>query len=52
MLDGASPMPAAAVEALQALPVRSHEHFAAVWQDALVQISDSELETVGACQKR
>ena len=42
-------MPAVAPAALHAEPVRSHEQFAAVWQDALHQISDPQLETVRLC---
>ena len=43
MLSDQSPMPSAPP---QAEPVRSHEQFAAVWQDALHQIGDPQLETV------
>lgn len=43
MLGDQSPMPLAPP---QAEPVRSHEQFAAVWQDALHQIGDPQLETV------
>ena len=42
-------MQAAAPAALHAEPVRSHEQFAAVWQDALHQIGDPQLETVRLC---